>query len=58
MNAPRTWGARVWPLAAFQFFLIGAVAMLKPGTNALVLSRFQADALPWLYLAAALTTGG
>jgi len=58
MNAPRTWVARVWPLAAFQFFLIGAVAMLKPGTNALVLSRFPPGVLPWLYLAAALTTAG
>lgn len=58
MSPWRSEGRRVWPLAAFQFFLIGAVAMLKPGTNALVLSRFQAGALPWLYVVAALVTGG
>lgn len=57
MNLSRTWVARVWPLAAFQFFLIASVAMLKPGTNALVLSRFSSEALPWLYLAAAIITG-
>jgi hypothetical protein len=31
--------------------------MLKPGANALVLSRFNSSALPWLYTGAALITG-
>ncbi len=31
--------------------------MLKSATNALVLSRFQAAALPWLYMASALIAG-
>jgi len=30
------------------------VAMLKPGANALTISRFNSGALPWLYMAAAL----
>lgn len=49
----RSLGARLWPAAVFQFCFIGAVAMLKPGANALTLSRFSTDALPWLYMAAA-----
>ncbi|MDX2013108.1 MAG: cyclic nucleotide-binding domain-containing protein [Myxococcaceae bacterium] len=53
----RGWASRLAPAAAFQFCFIGAVAMLKPATNALVLSRFQAAAMPYLYLTAALVTG-
>lgn len=53
----RSWLARLWPAAAFQFCFIAAVAMLKPGANALVLSRFSSGVLPWLYTAAALMTG-
>ncbi len=53
----RSWAQRLVPAAAFQFCFIGAVAMLKPATNALVLSRFQSSVLPWLYLAAALLSG-
>lgn len=53
----RTWARRLVPAAAFQFCFIGSVAMLKPATNALVLSRFQTTAMPWLYLSAALLTG-
>jgi HEAT repeat protein len=53
----RAWVARLLPAAAFQFCFIAAVAMLKPGVNALTLSRFQASALPVLYLAAALVAG-
>lgn len=53
----RSWVRRLAPAAAFQFCFIGAVAMLKPATNALVLSRFQASAMPWLYLTASLVTG-
>lgn len=49
----RTWVARLAPAAAFQFFFIGAVAMLKPGANALTLSLFSSEALPWLYIGAA-----
>jgi hypothetical protein len=59
MAAPeRTWLARLWPAATFQFCFIAAVAMLKPGANALVLSHFDAGTLPWLYLVAAVLTGG
>jgi HEAT repeat protein len=54
----RSWAARLWPAAAFQFCFIAAVAMLKPGANALVLSRFNSGALPWLYTSAAVITGG
>ncbi len=54
----RPWVARLWPAAAFQFCFIAAIAMLKPGANALTLSRFQASALPWLYVAAAVIAGG
>lgn len=53
----RAWVARLWPAAAFQFCFIAAIAMLKPGANALTLSRFQASALPVLYVAAALIAG-
>ncbi|MBS1149768.1 MAG: HEAT-like repeat-containing cyclic nucleotide-binding lyase [Myxococcaceae bacterium] len=47
---------RLWPAAAFQFFFIGAVAMLKPAANALVLTRYQSGALPWLYIGGAALT--
>ncbi len=47
---------RLWPAAAFQFFFIGAVAMLKPASNALVISQYQAGALPWLYIGGAALT--
>lgn len=50
----RSWNSRLWPASAFQFFFIGGVAMLKPGANALTLSRYQSSALPWLYMVAAL----
>ncbi len=53
----KSWAARLAPAATFQFCFIGATAMLKPGANALVLSRFQAGALPYLYMAAAAITG-
>lgn len=53
----RSWARRLAPAAAFQFCFIGAIAMLKPATNALVLSRFQSSAMPWLYLAASVLTG-
>jgi HEAT repeat protein len=49
----RSLAARLGPAAAFQFCFIGAVAMLKPGANALTLSRFNSGALPWLYMGAA-----
>jgi HEAT repeat protein len=49
---------RLWPAAAFQFFFVAAVALLKPAANAMVLSRYQSGALPWLYLGAAAVTAG
>ncbi|MCA2980049.1 MAG: PBS lyase, partial [Myxococcaceae bacterium] len=54
----RSWASRLAPAAIFQFCFIGAVAMVKPATNALVLSRYQAAVMPWLYLTAAVVTGG
>lgn len=53
----RSWVSRLWPAALFQFCFIGAVSMMKPGATALMLARWQADALPWLYMAASLVTG-
>jgi hypothetical protein len=53
----RSLSARLGPAAAFQFCFIGAVAMLKPGANALTLSRFNSNALPWLYVSAAVIAG-
>ncbi len=47
---------RLWPAAAFHFFFIGAVAMLKPAANALVLTRYQSGALPYLYIGGAALT--
>ncbi len=54
----RSLSARLGPAAAFQFCFIGAVAMLKPAANALTLSHFSADALPWLYMVAAVIAAG
>lgn len=50
------WVRRLLPAAAYQFFFIVAVSMLKPAANALTLARFQTSALPWLYLGSALLT--
>jgi len=44
----------LWPAAAFQFALITGVTQLKTAANALVLSRFESHALPYLYLVCAL----
>lgn len=49
--------SRLWPAALFQFCFIGAVSMMKPGATALMLARWQADALPWLYMTASVVTG-
>ncbi len=56
MSAPplSTWRHRLWPAAAFQFALITGVTQLKTAANALVLSRFESQALPYLYLVGAL----
>ena len=45
-----SWGQRLWPAATFQFALIAGVTQLKTAANALVLSRFESQALPYLYL--------
>jgi HEAT repeat protein len=44
------WVKRIAPAALFQFLFVAAVALLKPAINAMVLSRFQSTALPFLYL--------
>ena len=54
----RSWNSRLWPAAAFQFCFIGGLAMLKPGANALTLSRYDASALPWLYMGGAVIAAG
>ncbi|WP_141621865.1 cyclic nucleotide-binding domain-containing protein [Myxococcus sp. AB036A] len=51
-----SWNRRLWPAAAFQFALIAGVTQLKTASNALVLSRFESQALPYLYLLGALMT--
>jgi CRP-like cAMP-binding protein/HEAT repeat protein len=51
-----SWGQRLWPAATFQFALIAGVTQLKTAANALVLSRFESQALPYLYLVGALLT--
>ncbi|MBU8894978.1 cyclic nucleotide-binding domain-containing protein [Corallococcus sp. M34] len=50
------WNRRIVPAAAFQFALIAGVTQLKTAANALVLSRFESQALPYLYLLGALMT--
>ncbi len=52
----QSWGHRLWPAATFQFALIGGVTQLKTAASALVLSRFESQALPYLYLVGALIT--
>lgn len=47
---------RVWPAAAFQFCFVGALALLKPGANAVVLARYGAVSLPYLYSGSAAFT--
>lgn len=47
---------RLWPAATFQFALIAGVTQLKTAANALVLSRLESQALPYLYLLGALLT--
>lgn len=49
-------GHRLWPAATFQFALIGGVTQLKSAASALVLSRFESQALPYLYLVGSLIT--
>ncbi|SEU08928.1 cyclic nucleotide-binding domain-containing protein [Stigmatella erecta] len=58
MSAPEStsWVHRLWPAAVFQFALIAGVTQLKTAANALVLSRFESHALPYLYLVGALMT--
>ncbi|MFT3842975.1 MAG: cyclic nucleotide-binding domain-containing protein [Myxococcaceae bacterium] len=51
------WARRLAPGATFQFFFVAAIALLKPSTNALVIARYQAGSLPWLYLIGAFATG-
>jgi len=54
----RAWVQRVWPAALWQFAFVGAVALLKSASNALVLARFPTSVLPWLYLVSAAVTAG
>jgi HEAT repeat protein len=51
-----SWNRRLWPAAAFQFALIAGVTQLKAAASALVLSRFESQAMPYLYLLGALMT--
>lgn len=44
---------RVVPAAAFQFSFVAGVALLKSVASALVVARFDATTLAWLYLGAA-----
>lgn len=58
LPAPLSWTRRLWPLAAFQLAFIAGATQLKTAANALVLSRFAAATLPWLYLAGAVLVAG
>ncbi|MGA9523604.1 MAG: hypothetical protein WBV82_19235, partial [Myxococcaceae bacterium] len=51
-----TWIRRLWPAAGFQCAFIAAVTLLKAAANAVVIARFQPQALPYLYVAAAALT--
>ncbi|HZI14692.1 MAG TPA: HEAT repeat domain-containing protein, partial [Myxococcus sp.] len=51
-----SWNRRLWPAAAFQFALIAGITQLKAAGSALVLSRFESQAMPYLYLLGALMT--
>lgn len=48
--------ARLGRLALFQLAFVAAITLLKSAANAAVLSRFQADVLPYLYVTAAALT--
>jgi HEAT repeat protein len=48
---------QIAPAAAFQLCFVAGTALLKASANALVVARFEAAALPWLYIAAAIFTG-
>lgn len=52
------WARKLWPAAAFQFAFVAAVVLFKSAANAIVLARFEAGALPILYLASAALTAG
>ncbi len=51
-----TWIRRLWPAAAYQCAFIAAITLLKAAANAVVVARFQPQALPYLYVAAAALT--
>ncbi len=44
------WYLRLGPATAFQLAFVAAFALLKSGANAVVLSRYHAEVLPYLYL--------
>ncbi|HCF62594.1 MAG TPA: PBS lyase, partial [Myxococcales bacterium] len=48
---------QIAPAAAFQLCFVAGTAVLKASANALVVARFEAAALPWLYVAAAVFAG-
>src|SRR5687768_1087901 len=50
------WARRLWPAAAYQFAFVAAISLLKVAANAAVLARFNAGALPFLYIGAAAVT--
>jgi Cyclic nucleotide-binding domain len=52
------WLKRISPAAGFQFLFVAALALLKPAVNAMLLARFQAQALPFLYLGTSLISLG
>jgi len=43
--------------AAYHLAFVAAVVLVKSASNALVVARFKADALPILYIASAISTG-
>ncbi len=52
----KAWIRRLLPAALFQVCFLAAVTLLKPAANALVVARFNAEALPYLYVGSAALT--
>ncbi|HEY0839977.1 MAG TPA: hypothetical protein VGD74_07305, partial [Vulgatibacter sp.] len=50
-------GERTALAAAYHLAFVAAVVLVKSASNALVVSRFKAEALPLLYVASAIATG-
>ena len=57
LGGSQSWGARLWPACAYQFLMLGSVALMKPSANALLLTSYPPSMLPVLYLVGGVTSG-